>query len=123
MLLNDPPELWEWTAVDQHGNKRSYQTKGPDVTESSMLEHLSRHYQNVTILSLRRCEPRDMKPPVGRVERHAFQFGIWDAAMRELGYAPKLKETIAERFRRDRLLSIAGKKPASIRNRLPSLVR
>jgi hypothetical protein len=124
-------QLWEWTGVPNYGGKPvEYQTIGPDVSQSAMLEHLKVSYRNLTITALRRCEPREAKQSTGRVDRRAFQFGYWDAAMRELGLmAPEAKQSLRDKFNRDRALNIAGitRENAGpyipIRNRIATLAR
>lgn len=66
------------------GKSVTYQTSGPDVTEAAMLEHLREAYQNLTIISIKRIEPGDIKPRIGFVESHAFMYGIRDAVAAEL---------------------------------------
>jgi hypothetical protein len=102
-------QLWEWTGTDIKGKTVTYQTEGPDVSEASMLEHLKASYHNLTITTLRRCDVREAKQSTGRVARHAYQYGIWDIAMRELSGLPEdRKERVRQTFNRDRLFRLAG---------------
>jgi hypothetical protein len=107
-VAND--ELWEWTGTDKAGKTVVYQTLGPStVTEAAMLKHLQEHYFNLTITTLRRCDAREAKQSTGRVDHHAFQYGIWDEVMKEYGLLPKEeRKSIAERFRTERLARLAG---------------
>lgn len=108
-LINGHPQLWEWVGVDGAGRSQTYQTVGPaSETESAMLVHLRSSYRNLTITAIRRLEAKDVKQSTGRVDRHAFQFGIWDECMREVGDQPILRQSLRERFNRDRLKQLAG---------------
>lgn len=82
------PQIWDWTATDLLGAPRNYQTSGPDVPQASMLEHLKGCYPHLTITRLDRIEAGQIRPRVGTVDSHAFQYGILDAVRKELGTFP-----------------------------------
>jgi hypothetical protein len=105
-------DLWEWEALWPDGRRQQFQTLGPiAATEAGMLEHLKKHYRNLNIIALRRCDAREAKQSTGQVDRHAYQFGIWDEVMGFLHGQPALRDSIRERFNKDRLLRIAGIRP------------
>lgn len=81
-------QLWEWTATDAFGRSQKYQAHGPDVTEAGMLEHLQKHFRNVTITGLRRCKDGEYKPATGAIEAHTYHFGALDALYRAEGIMP-----------------------------------
>jgi hypothetical protein len=68
-------QLWGWTATDQFGRSREYQARGPDVTESAMLEFMRNSMKNATITNMRRLEDREYKPATGSVESHLYHLG------------------------------------------------
>jgi hypothetical protein len=123
-------QLWEWEAVYPDGATHGHQTQESAgiASEAEMLAHLKRCYPNVLITKLRQCEATERKKDrIGPVQYHAFRAGYWDAAMRELGkLPPEKKQTILDRFRRERLARVAGvnlERIRPIRERLPSLIR
>lgn len=78
-MLDVYTNLWEWTATDNLGKSRTYQTAiSQGHTEAAVLEHLRGHYRNLTITSIKEITTRDIKPATGTVERHTFTFGIID---------------------------------------------
>lgn len=105
-------QLWKWKAVWPDGSVHDHFTEGPMIaTEVGMLEHLKRHYPNMTITSLDRAEPHEYKPPVGPIDRHTYQHGIWDDVQRELRLMPSSRrESIIDKFRKKNLLQTAGLK-------------
>lgn len=78
-------QLWGWTATDAFGRSRPYQAYGPDVTESAMLEHLQKHFRNVTITDLKRLKDGEYIPAAGEIESHTYHFGALDTALRANG--------------------------------------
>ncbi len=71
-------ELWAWTATDKTGRVTKYQSHGPDVSESSMLAHINRHYPGLTVTDLKRITIKEYvpaNPALGGVEEHAFMCG------------------------------------------------
>lgn len=120
------PQLWAWEAIYPDGSKGTFQTReaASIASEGEMLAHLKGAYPNVTIIGMRRIENRQYIEPKGPVKRHAFQCGAWDAVARELGLMPEdRKQSMMERWNKERLLGIAGFKnnrPLSIRERMRS---
>ncbi len=113
-------DLWEWEAIWPGGRKQQFQTMAPPCeTEAAILAHLKKHYPNVNIVSLRRCHPREAKSSTGSVDRHAYQYGLWDRVMNPA--KPDEIKTIKSMFQRERLLKLAGYVP--IRQRVAPLVR
>lgn len=107
-------ELWDWTGTDAFGATRNYQTYGPDVSQSAMLEHLRGCYPHLTITRLDRATPGQLKPRVGVVENHAFQHGILDEVKKELGLIPPAdRKSIVDGLRRQPgSLSLSASHPA-----------
>src|SRR4051794_19722612 len=105
-------QLWEWEAVHTDGTKHGYMTEEPSgiASESGMLAHLTKHYPNCTIFSLRRCGPFERrKDRIGPMDRHVYQCGAWDLAMQELGHMkPEPKQTLLSEFRRAQLSRVSG---------------
>jgi hypothetical protein len=70
-------ELWEWVGTDRFGKSTTYQTHGPNTTESTMLANLRRAYTGLTITALKRIASGQYIPPNPDkpVEEHAFMSG------------------------------------------------
>jgi hypothetical protein len=80
-------EWYGWEAIDAFGQKKKYTTNYRDVPESWMLDHLTKAYPHLKIVSLRRLAIGEVKPPGpgAAVSRHAFQSGLMDQYHRAIG--------------------------------------
>ncbi len=78
-------QYWEWVATDKFGQSRSYQCEGFDVSEATMLAFLQSGFPGMTFTDIKRIRQGECKPRTGQIQSHTFQFGVMEAALRELG--------------------------------------